>query len=134
MRVLPGMVSRNRGHVVFTGSIAASRPTANTAVYSATKAALQAFADGLRMDLHGSAVRITVLAPGRVETNLYDAAMGGHDEAAARLYSHTTALQPADVAAVVGMALTMPAHVDVTRIEVVPTLQVFGGSAVAGIE
>jgi len=134
LRVLPGMVSRNRGHVVFTGSIAASRPTANTAVYSATKAALQAFADGLRMDLHGSAVRITVLAPGRVETNLYDAAMGGHDEAAARLYSQTTALQPADVAAVVGMALTMPAHVDVTRIEVVPTLQVFGGSAVAEIE
>jgi 3-hydroxy acid dehydrogenase/malonic semialdehyde reductase len=134
MRVLPGMVSRNRGHVVFTGSIAASRPTANTAIYSATKAALQAFADGLRMDVHGSAVRITVLAPGRVETNLYDAAMGGHDEAAARLYSHTTALQPSDVAAVVGMALTMPDHVDVTRIEVVPTLQVFGGSTIAGIE
>ena len=134
MRVLPGMVNRNRGHVVFTGSIAASRPTANTAIYSATKAALQAFADGLRMDMHGSAVRITVLAPGRVETNLYDAAMGGHDEAAARLYSHTTALQPTDVAAVVGMALTMPEHVDVTRIEVVPTLQVFGGSTIAGIE
>ena len=87
MLVLPGMVGRGRGHIVFTGSIAASRPTANTAVYSATKAALQAFADGLRMDLHGSAVRITVLAPGRVETNLYDAALGGHDEAAARLYT-----------------------------------------------
>ena len=68
MCVLPGMVSRNRGHIVFTGSIAASRPTANTALYSATKAALQAFADGLRMDLHGTAVRVTVLAPGRVET------------------------------------------------------------------
>jgi NADP-dependent 3-hydroxy acid dehydrogenase YdfG len=79
-------------------------------------------------------VRITVLAPGRVETNLYDAAMGGHEEAAAWLYSHTSALQPTDVAAVVGMALTMPTHVDVTRIEVVPTLQVFGGSAVAEIE
>jgi NADP-dependent 3-hydroxy acid dehydrogenase YdfG len=131
MCVLPGMVSRNRGHIVFTGSIAASRPTANTAVYSATKAALQAFADGLRMDLHGKAVRVTVLAPGRVETGLYDAAMGGHDEAAARLYARTTALQPGDVAAVVGMALTMPQHVDVTRVEVVPTLQVFGGSAVA---
>jgi NADP-dependent 3-hydroxy acid dehydrogenase YdfG len=134
MCALPGMVSRNRGHIVFTGSIAATRPTANTAIYSATKAALNAFADGLRMDLHGAAVRITVLAPGRVETNLYDAAMGGHDEAAARLYSQTTALQPADVAAVVGMALTMPEHVDVTRVEVVPTLQIFGGSAVAQIE
>jgi NADP-dependent 3-hydroxy acid dehydrogenase YdfG len=134
MCVLPAMVTRNRGHIVFTGSIAASRPTANTALYSATKAALQAFADGLRMDLHGAAVRVTVLAPGRVQTSLYDSAMGGHDEATARLYAHTTALQPEDVAAVVGLALTMPPHVDVTRIEVVPTLQVFGGSAVADTE
>ena len=134
MTVLPGMVTRNLGHVVFTGSIAATRPTANTAVYSATKAALHAFADGLRMDLHGSPVRVTVLAPGRVETGLYDHALGGHEAAVARLYSGATAVQPADVAALVGMALTMPANVDVTRIEVVPTMQVFGGSTVAEIE
>ena len=133
LSVLPGMVSRNLGHIVFTGSIAASRPTANSAIYSATKAGLQAFADGLRMDLHGASVRVTVLAPGRVETNLYDQAMGGHDVAAARLYAGATALQPADIASVVGMALSMPAHVDVTRIEVVPTAQVFGGSNVAGM-
>jgi 3-hydroxy acid dehydrogenase/malonic semialdehyde reductase len=131
LTLLPGMVSRHSGHIVFTGSIAASRPTANSAVYSATKAALQAFADGLRMDLHGVGVRVTVLAPGRVETNLYDEALGGHDEAVARLYSGAQAVQPADVAALVGMALTMPAHVDVTRVEVVPTMQVFGGSTVA---
>ncbi|HEX3087204.1 MAG TPA: SDR family oxidoreductase [Ilumatobacteraceae bacterium] len=134
MAVLPGMVQRNSGHVVFTGSIAGTRPTANSAIYSATKAALNAFADGLRMDLHGTAVRITVLAPGRVETNLYDAALGGHDAAVDRLYSGATSLQPADVAAVVGMAVTMPAHVDVTRIEVVPTGQIFGGSTIAGMD
>jgi NADP-dependent 3-hydroxy acid dehydrogenase YdfG len=133
LTVLPGMVARGIGHVVFTGSIAGSRPTANSAVYSATKAALQAFADGLRMDLHGSAVRVTVLAPGRVETNLYDDALGGHEVAVARLYSGATAVQPADIAALVTVALTMPANVDVTRIEVVPTMQVFGGSTVAGI-
>jgi len=131
MTVLPGMVARNVGHVVFTGSIAGYRPTANTAVYSATKAALHAFADGLRMDLHGSAVRVTVLAPGRVETNLYDQALGGHDAAVARLYSGATAVQPSDVAHLVGVVLAMPAHVDVSRVEVVPTSQVFGGSAVA---
>ena len=67
MAVLPGMVQRNLGHIVFTGSIAGSRPTANSAIYSATKAALNAFADGLRMDLFGAAVRVTVLVPGRVE-------------------------------------------------------------------
>lgn len=131
MTLLPGMVGRDVGHIVFTGSIAATRPTANSAVYAATKAALQAFADGLRMDLHGAAVRVTVLAPGRVETNLYDTALGGHDVAVARLYSGAPAIQPADIAGLVGTALTMPANVDVTRIEVVPTMQVFGGSAVA---
>ncbi len=131
LTVLPGMVSRNSGHIVFTGSIAATRPTANSAVYSATKAALHAFADGLRMDLHGAGVRVTVLAPGRVETNLYDEALGGHDVAVSRLYSGAQAVQPADIAALVGVVLTMPAHVDVTRVEVIPTMQVFGGSAVA---
>jgi NADP-dependent 3-hydroxy acid dehydrogenase YdfG len=133
LAVLPGMVHRNSGHIVFTGSIAATRPTANSAVYSATKAALQAFADGLRLDVHGAAVRVTVLTPGRVETNLYDEAMGGHEAAVDRLYSGATAIQPADIATLVGVALTMPANVDVTRVEVVPTMQVFGGSAVAEI-
>jgi NADP-dependent 3-hydroxy acid dehydrogenase YdfG len=134
LAVLPGMVRRNRGHIVFTGSISGTRPTGNSAIYSATKAALNAFADGLRLDLHGTAVRVTVLAPGRVETNLYDEAMGGHDEAVHRLYSGATAIQPADIAAIVGLALTMPEHVDVTRVEVVPTMQVFGGSSVSAID
>jgi NADP-dependent 3-hydroxy acid dehydrogenase YdfG len=134
LALLPGMLQRNRGHVVFTGSIAATRPTANSAIYSATKAALNAFADGLRLDVHGAAVRVTVLVPGRVETNLYDAAMGGHDVAVSRLYSGATSIQPADVAALIGMALTMPRHVDVTRLEVVPTMQVFGGSAISQID
>ena len=134
LSLLPGMVRRNRGHIVFTGSIAGTRPTANSALYSATKAALNAFADGLRLDLHGTAVRVTVLSPGRVETNLYDEAMGGHDAAVDRLYSGATAIQPGDIAALVGMTLTMPAHVDVTRVEVVPTGQVFGGSTIAAID
>jgi 3-hydroxy acid dehydrogenase / malonic semialdehyde reductase len=134
MAVLPGMVQRNCGHIVFTGSIAGSRPTANSAIYSATKAALNAFADGLRMDLFGAAVRVTVLVPGRVETNLYDEALGGHDAAVTRLYSGASSIQPGDVAGLVGMALGMPAHVDVTRLEVVPTMQVFGGSTIAEMD
>jgi len=134
MAVLPGMVQRNLGHIVFTGSIAGSRPTANSAIYSATKAALNAFADGLRMDLFGAAVRVTVLVPGRVETNLYDAALGGHDSAVTRLYSGATSIQPGDVAGLVGVALGLPPHVDVTRLEVVPTMQVFGGSTIAEMD
>ena len=131
LTVLPGMVARNGGHIVFTGSVAGYRPTANTAVYSATKAALHTFADGLRMDLFGTAIRVTVLAPGRVETRLYDAAMGGHDAAVDRLYSAARAVQPAEIAQLIGVVLDMPEHVDVSRIEVLPTGQVFGGSTVA---
>jgi NADP-dependent 3-hydroxy acid dehydrogenase YdfG len=100
-------------------------------VYAATKAALAAFADGLRMDLFGTALRVTVLAPGRVETNLYDDTLGGHDAAVTKLYSGAKAIQTTDIAALVGMALDMPPHVDVTRLEVMPTAQVFGGSAIA---
>jgi 3-hydroxy acid dehydrogenase / malonic semialdehyde reductase len=130
LAVLPGMVARNRGHILFTGSIAATRPTANTAVYSATKAALHAFADGLRMDLFGTSVRVTVLAPGRVQTRLYDETLGGHDAAVSRLYSGAASIQPAEIAQLVGIAVSLPAHIDVTRLEVVPTAQVYGGSQI----
>jgi 3-hydroxy acid dehydrogenase / malonic semialdehyde reductase len=131
LAALPGMVERNRGHVIFTGSIAGTRPTVNTAVYSATKAALAAFADGLRMDLFGTAIRITLLTPGRVETNLYDSVFGDHDAAKAALYSGAPAIQPTDIAALVGMALSMPPNVDVTRLEVIPTGQVYGGASIS---
>jgi NADP-dependent 3-hydroxy acid dehydrogenase YdfG len=134
LAALPGMVHRGRGHIVFTGSVAGYRPTANTAVYSATKAALHAFADGLRLDLHGTGVRVTVLAPGRVETRLYDEALGGHDQAVERLYSGVSAIQPSELAMLVRTVLALPGHVDVTRIEVVPTMQVFGGSDIARTE
>lgn len=129
--VLPGMLARDRGHLFFLGSIAGKHPTANTAVYGATKAALHAFAEGLRNDLLGSAIRVTVLLPGRVQTRLYDGAFGTNDAATAALYDDFEAVQPADVAAVIGTALDLPPHVDLTAIEILPTRQVFGGSRIA---
>ncbi len=130
LAAVTGMVARRRGHILFTGSIAATRPTANTAVYSATKAAIAAFADGLRLDLHGAGVRVTVLAPGRVETALYDAALGGHEAATEKLYRGIQALTPGDVADLVALAIAAPPHVDITRLEVVPTGQVYGGAMI----
>lgn len=129
--VLPGMIARDRGHLFYVGSIAGKHPTPNTAVYGATKAALHAFAEGLRCDLLGSAIRVTVLMPGRVQTRLYDRIFGGNDLAAAALYDDFEAVQPADVAVVIGAALDLPTHVDLTTIEILPTKQVFGGSRVA---
>lgn len=129
--VLPGMVERDRGHLFFLGSIAGRHPTPNAAAYVATKAALHAFAEGLRCDLLGSAIRVTVLMPGRVQTRLYDGALGGNEQATAALYDDFEAVQPADVAAVVGHALDQPANVDLTAIEILPTKQIFGGSTIA---
>ena len=132
--VLPGMLARDRGHLFYLGSIAGKHPTANTAVYGATKAALHAFAEGLRNDLLGSAIRVTVLMPGRVQTRLYDGAFGTNDAATAAMYDDFEAVQPADVAAVIGAAIDLPPHVDLTAIEILPTKQVFGGSRIARTE
>jgi NADP-dependent 3-hydroxy acid dehydrogenase YdfG len=129
--VLPGMLRRGSGHLFYLGSIAGRHPTPNTAVYAATKAALHAFADGLRHDLLGSPIRVTVLMPGRVETRLYDEIFGGHPGAAKALYEDFEAVQPADIAAVICSALDLPPRVDLTAIEVLPTKQVFGGSSIA---
>ena len=129
--VLPGMIARDRGHIFFMGSIAGKHPTPNTATYGATKAALHAFAEGLRCDLLGSSVRVTVLMPGRVQTRLYDDIFGGHDKASEALYDDFEAIQPGDIATVIANAMDLPAHVDLTTIEVLPTRQTFGGSQIA---
>ncbi|MPZ53103.1 MAG: SDR family NAD(P)-dependent oxidoreductase [Acidimicrobiia bacterium] len=129
--VLPGMIERDRGHIFYLGSIAGRHPTPNLTIYSATKAALHAFAEGLRADLLGSNIRVTVLMPGRVETRLYDGALGGHDAAEQTLYRDFDAVQPHDISAVVNTALDMPPHVDLTTIEVMPTKQVYGGISIA---
>jgi 3-hydroxy acid dehydrogenase / malonic semialdehyde reductase len=129
--VLPGMVERNRGHLFFLGSIAGKHPTPNSAAYCATKAGLHAFAEGLRCDLLGTSVRVTVLMPGRVQTRLYDGVFGGPEAAAAKLYDTYDAVQPADIAAVISTALDAPLSVDLTAIEILPTAQIFGGSTIA---
>ena len=130
---LPSMIERDTGHLFFLGSIAGRHPTPSSAVYAATKAALHAFAEGLRCDLLGSSIRVTVLMPGRVETRLYDDAFGTHDAAEAALYAGFRAVQPADIARVIETALDLPSHVDLTAIEVLPTQQVFGGSRTATV-
>lgn len=129
--VLPGMLARDRGHIFFMGSIAGKHPTASSAAYAGTKAALHAFAEGLRCDLLGANVRVTVLQPGRVQTRLYEQAFGDQAVADAALYDAFHAVQPVDIAQVIETALDLPPHVDLTTIEVLPTMQVFGGSSIA---
>jgi NADP-dependent 3-hydroxy acid dehydrogenase YdfG len=130
--VLPGMVARRFGHLFLVSSIAAHHPYPAMAVYTASKAAVSMLVQNLRLDLVGTGIRVTELAPGRVETDIYLEALGG-DRAAVRerLYAGFRSIQPEEVARVLVDALRLPPHVDLSRIDIVPTDQAFGGVALA---
>ena len=119
--IAPGMRARGLGHIFFTGSVAAYAPYPNMAVYAATKAALGAFAQSLRLDLSPAGVRVTEIVAGRVESPLYKDVLTA--EARAAMYAGQTAVQPEDVAAMVLAVLNLPAHVDVARFDILPTRQ-----------
>lgn len=119
--IAPGMRARERGHILFTGSIAAHQPYPNLAVYAATKAALGAFAQSLRLDLSQSGVRVTEIVAGRVESPLYQHVLP--PEVRAAMYAGATAVQPQDVAAMVLAVLALPPRVDVARFDILPTRQ-----------
>jgi NADP-dependent 3-hydroxy acid dehydrogenase YdfG len=129
---LGGMVKRKRGHLFFVGSSAGRFPHPNTAVYGATKAAISMFCDSLRCDLLGSKVRVTEIAPGRVQTSLYRTALGetGANE---KLYDAYRAIQPEHIAELIATAIALPDYVDVSRMEVFPTDQAAGGSQIMSV-
>lgn len=127
---IQSMIERKRGHVFFVGSSAGLAPHPTASVYGATKAAISMFAQALRCDLLGQPIRITEIAPGRVETKLYRSALGLED-AKKRLYDDYSVLQPEDLAVLIRTALEMPVHVDVSRLELFPTMQVVGGAQIA---
>jgi len=124
--LLPAMMQRKSGHIVFIGSSAGRWPHPNAAIYGATKAGISLFCDALRCDLLGSGVRVTEIVPGRVQTNLYREALD--DTARTSLYDGYAPVQPEHIAQLVHTCLNMPAHVDVSRMEVFPTDQAVGGA------
>lgn len=126
--VVPGMRDRKRGHIFFTGSTAGHAVFPRFALYSATKAAIGAFADGLRVDLSPHRIRVTEIVAGRTETNLYKALL--NDEMRQAMYANGSAVQPKDIADMVVAALALPAHATVARMDVVPTWQATATGAV----
>jgi NADP-dependent 3-hydroxy acid dehydrogenase YdfG len=125
-KALPGMIERGHGHLFFIGSSAGRAPHPGAAVYGASKAGISLFCDALRCDLLGSGVRVTEIAPGRVQTQLYKAAMG-MQAADAELYEGYESIMPEDIATLLLAALSLPQRVDVSRLEVFPTSQAVGG-------
>src|ERR1700733_273644 len=114
--VVPGMVTRGRGHIVNLGSTAADITYPNGAVYCASKAAERAINDGLREDLLGTAVRVTSIDPGMVETDFSLVRFHGDQERAAKVYQGLTPLTPEDVADAIVWAAGRPAHVNIARV------------------
>jgi hypothetical protein len=114
--IVPGMVARGRGHVINLGSTAGYITYANGAVYCATKAAEKAISEGLKLDLMGTAVRVTSVDPGMVETDFSKVRFRGDEEKAAKVYQNITPLEPEDVAEAIVWAASRPAHVNIHNI------------------
>jgi 3-hydroxy acid dehydrogenase / malonic semialdehyde reductase len=111
--VVPGMVARGHGHVISLGSTAAYITYANGGVYCATKAAEKSISEGLKIDLMGTAVRVTSVDAGMVETNFSKVRFRGDEGRAAKVYENITPLQPEDVADAIVWAASRPAHVNI---------------------
>lgn len=125
---VPGMKTRGRGHIVNMGSMAGTWMFPGMPVYGMTKAALHNLSQSLRLDLHGSGVRVSEIAPGRVETGAHLALMEDREEARRRFYEGYESLMPDDIADAVLFVLAAPQRMDVTFMEIVPTDQSYGGS------
>jgi NADP-dependent 3-hydroxy acid dehydrogenase YdfG len=128
--VLPGMVARNRGHVINLGSTAGSWPYPGGNVYGASKAFVQQFSRNLRADLLGTRVRVTNLAPGMAESEFSQVRFKGDEQRAASVYQGAEPLRPEDIAEIVFFVANLPPHVNVNALEVMPVDQAWGPLAV----
>ena len=124
--VVPGMVARNSGHIINIGSVAGDAAYAGGNVYCATKAAVKALSDGLRIDVANTPIRVTTLKPGLVETNFSNTRFHGDNERAANVYKGITPLTGDDIADVAVYATNAPAHVQIAEVLILATHQASG--------
>lgn len=127
---LPGLRARKHGggHIVNIGSVAGLYPNLS-AIYGGSKGAVHMISRNLRLELRGAGVRVTEICPGRVSTEFYDAAIPADAETRDRLkITGVRELAPRDVADAILYALSAPAHVNVSTIELQPLEQSFGGA------
>ena len=121
--VVPGMVERNSGHIINIGSVAGDAAYAGGNVYCATKAAVKALTDGLRIDVINTAIRVTNLKPGLVETNFSNVRFRGDNERADSLYRGIKPLVGDDIADIAVYAANAPEHVQIAEVLILATHQ-----------
>jgi 3-hydroxy acid dehydrogenase/malonic semialdehyde reductase len=123
--IVPGMVARQSGHIINIGSMAGNWPYPGGNVYGATKAFVRQFSLNLRADLHGTKLRVTNIEPGLAETNFSVLRFKGDAAKAKAIYDGTTPLNADDVAETILWVATLPEHVNINSLEVMPTSQSF---------
>ena len=124
--VVPGMVEHNSGHVINIGSVAGDAAYAGGSIYCATKAAVKALSDGLRIDVAHTKVRVTNIKPGLVETHFSNVRFRGDDARADKVYEGVKPLTGDDIADVVVYAANAPEHVQIAEVLVLATHQANG--------
>ena len=124
--VVPGMVERGTGHIINIGSIAGDAAYPGGSVYCATKAAVKALSDGLRIDLVDTPLRVTNIKPGMVETNFSVIRFRGDKEKADNVYKGIKPLNGDDIAEIAYFVASAPEHMQIAEILVMPTNQATG--------
>ena len=124
--IVPGMIERGKGHIINIGSVAGDAAYANGNVYCATKAAVKAITDGLRIDVAHTPLRVTLLKPGLVETNFSNVRFHGDDERADNVYKGIIPLTGDDIADAALYAAQAPAHVQIAEMLILATHQANG--------
>lgn len=128
--LLPGMVQRNRGHLIFLGSTAGRYPYPGSNVYGASKAFVDQFTQNLRSDLLGKSIRVTNVAPGLCGGSEFSLVRLKDGNKAEAVYENTSPLTPEDIADTVSWIVGCPPHMNVNYIEMMPTCQAAAGLAV----
>jgi NADP-dependent 3-hydroxy acid dehydrogenase YdfG len=121
--VMPGMVERQSGHIVNISSVAGKYTYANGAVYCASKKAVEAISEGMRLDLTQHGIRVTNIAPGAVETDFSVVRFKGDKERAAKVYEGFTPLTPEDIADTILYAVKAPKHVTIADVTIYASAQ-----------
>ena len=129
--IVPGMVARDRGHVVNISSIAGAYNFGGNSTYHATKAAVSMLSRQLRIDAFGRRVRVTEICPGRVATDIFAHVHGDSPEIRERFIDGFELPEAADIADAIAFAVAAPVAVNVGHMEITPTLQVPGGLSTA---
>ena len=121
--LIPGMVERKAGHIINIGSIAGKEVYPKGNVYNASKFAVDAISEGMRIDLNAHKIKVTQISPGLVNTEFSAVRFKGDQERADGVYSGMTPLYAKDIAEVIDFCLNRPSHVNIADLVVLPTDQ-----------